>query len=77
MKNLLDIIDKKVNSAFWTLTINGIFLLFLGILIVWTDFVLRLVVGSVVILLAYVLFYIAFKIRTVKREVDKHFKIFK
>ena len=77
MKNLLEIMDKKVNNTFWTLIINGIFLLLLGVLIVWTDFVLRLVIGLIVILLAYVLFYMAFRIKNLKKEVDKHFKIFK
>ncbi|MFH1661928.1 MAG: hypothetical protein ABIA02_02435 [Candidatus Falkowbacteria bacterium] len=75
MKNLIKEIKKKVNGIIWTLIGTGIILLMLGVLIVWTDFVLRLVIGLLVIVVAYVFFYLAYKIWNLKKEVEKYFKI--
>jgi len=74
MHNLFKKIKKKVNGIIWTLTSTGIVLLLLGVLIVWTDFVMRLVVGLLVIVIAYVFFYGAYKIWALKKEVEKHLK---
>jgi hypothetical protein len=54
---------------------TGIILLILSVLIIWTDFVLRLIVGMVVILIAYIFFYLAYKMWALKKEVEKFFKL--
>lgn len=75
MQNFLRQIKKKINGMIWTLISTGIILLLFGILIVWHDFVLRLIIGLVVILIAYVFFYGAYKIWALKKEVEKYFKL--
>jgi len=75
MKNLIKQVKKKVNGIVWTLIGTGIILLMLGVLIVWTDFVLRLIIGLLVIVVAYVFFYLSYKIWHLKKEVEKYFKI--
>jgi len=47
----------------------------LGVMIVWTDFLLRLVVGLFVIIIAYSFFYGAYKIWWLKKEIEKYFKL--
>ncbi|PIR12854.1 hypothetical protein COV49_04035 [Candidatus Falkowbacteria bacterium CG11_big_fil_rev_8_21_14_0_20_39_10] len=75
MKNPLTLAKKKINGIIWTLVATGILLLMLGVLIVWTDFVLRLVIGLLVLVVAYVFFYLGYKIWALKKEVEKHFKL--
>lgn len=68
-------ITKKIhhvlNGMMTNFITTGVILLMLGILIVWTDFVLRLVVGFATIVVAYMFFYGAYKIREIKKEMDK------
>ena len=71
MAKVQDKIDKKMNHFIMTLVGNGIFLLILGVLIVWTDFMLQLVMGLVTILVAYVFFYTAYKVNQLKEHIDK------
>ncbi len=74
MKNFFKSADKKINNIIINLIINGIILLMLGVLIVWTDFVLRLVIGLVVIVIAYVFFYSAYRIWHFKKDIMKYLK---
>jgi hypothetical protein len=75
MKNLLSHIGGKINGLVWTLVSTGIFMLILGVLIVWTEFVLRLLVGLFAIVIAYVFFYGAYKIWHMKKEIEKFVKL--
>jgi len=77
MKNFILKINKKINSFILTLVGSGILMLISSILIVWNDFFLRLILGLTIIILAYVLFYGAYKINSFKKEINKYFKIFK
>ena len=77
MENPFKVIEKKINGFIWTLAINGVVLLLLGILIVWTDFMLRLVMGVLVIVVAYVFFYSAYKVWSFKKDFDKYLKFLK
>jgi len=74
MKKVNNIIDKKINHLILVLIGNGVLLLFLGVLIVWTDFMLRLVVGLATLLIAYVFLYAAYKLFGVKKHLDKIIK---
>jgi hypothetical protein len=67
--------DKKINGVVWALVGNGIVLVLLGVLIVWTDFFLRLTVGILVIVIAYMYFYTAYKIWSIKDEIKTQLKI--
>jgi len=75
MKTLIKQTKRKINGVIWTLAGTGIILLLLGVLIVWYDFVLRLIIGLVVIVVAYVFFYGAYKIWALKKEVERYFKL--
>jgi len=68
-------IDEKISYFTYGLIGNGVILLLLGVLIVWTDFMLRLVVGLVVIIMAYGFFYIAYKVHSIKKELNKFFRL--
>ncbi len=75
MHEFIKKIKKKVNGIIFTLITTGIVLLILAVLVVWTDFVLRLVIALFVIVVAYIFFYLAYKIWHLKKAVEKHFKI--
>jgi len=74
MEQLFKTMTKKVNGIIWTLIANGVILLILAVLIVWTDFMLRLIFGLIAIVIAYVFFYAAYKVYSVKKEVEKYLK---
>ncbi|MFH0891258.1 hypothetical protein A2303_00265 [Candidatus Falkowbacteria bacterium RIFOXYB2_FULL_47_14] len=74
MENLFRQIDKKINGLIWSLVSTGIILLILSVLIVWTDFMLRLVFGMLVLAIAYVFLYGGYKIWTLKKTIRDHFK---
>lgn len=74
MENLFRVINKKINGVIWSFVSTGIILTLLAILIVWTDFMLRLVFGLFVLVLAYTFLYGGYKVWTLKREIEKHFK---
>lgn len=74
MKNLIKKIKTKINWTIANLAAMGLILVFLAILIVWSDFVLRLVLGLFVLVTAYAFFHLAYKIWWIKKEVEKYFK---
>lgn len=75
MKNFINQTQRKINGIIWTLVSTGVILLLLAVLIVWTDFFLRLVMGLLVIVVAYAFFYGAYKIWSLKKDVEKFFKL--
>ena len=68
-------IEKKINSVVFSLASTGVILAMLSILIVWTDFVLRLVMGTVVLVMAISFLHGSYKLWHLKKEVKKHFKL--
>jgi hypothetical protein len=74
MVNLFKEINKKIDGTIWVFASSGILLLILAILIVWTDFVIRLVLGLFVLIIAYAFLHTAYKFWTLKKEIEKHFK---
>ena len=74
MKKIHTIVDKKINHLILVLVGNSVFLLILGVLIVWTDFMLRLVIGLVTLLVAYVFLYGAYKLWGLKKHLDEIIK---
>lgn len=74
MDKVCDLVDKKVNHLAWVFVANGILLLVLAVLIVWTDFMLRLVMGLVAVVVAYVFLYSAYKLWHIKKILDKYIK---
>jgi hypothetical protein len=74
MEKISSTVDKKLNHLVWVLIANGVILLILGVLIVWTDFMLRLVMGLMAVIVAYVFFYSAYKFWHLKNLLDKYIK---
>ncbi len=70
MENLLVLAKRKLTDLMWVFIVNGVVMLILAVLIVWTDIVLRLLVGLIVLLVAYSLFYAAYKIHSVKKIIE-------
>ena len=75
MITLFKEINKKFNGLIWSLISTGVILLLLSVLIVWTDFMLRLVFGLIVLVIAYVFLYGGFKIYAFKKDIERHFKL--
>lgn len=74
MENIFKTMRKKMTNTIITLVSAGILMIILGVLIVWTNFVLKLIMGLLVLVIAYVFFYLAVRIWIFKRELDKFFK---
>jgi hypothetical protein len=75
MENLFKQIKAKINGAIIHFIVSGLILVMAAVLIVWTDFFLRLVIGLLVIIVAYMFFYLAYKTWWLKREIEKYFKL--
>jgi hypothetical protein len=74
MINFIKKTNKKLNGIIWSFISTGVILIILSILIVWTDFMLRLVVGLIVLVIAYVFLYVGLRVLAVKKEIDKLLK---
>lgn len=70
MQNIITVIKAKLNSLMWTFIVSGIIMLILSVLAVWTDLILRLLVGLFILLLSYLLFTVAWKIHTIKKHLE-------
>jgi len=70
MANLLDVSRRKISEIQRVFIINGVIMLILAVLIVWTDAFLKLLVGVFVLLISYSLFYTAYKIHTIRKLLD-------
>jgi len=75
MQNLFKRIKAAINGAIIHFIVSGVILFMAAVLIVWTDFFLRLVIGLLVIIVAYMFFYLAYKIWWLKREIEKYLKL--
>ncbi len=69
MKNLFTSIDKQFNGFIVNLVIAAVLLLVFSVLIVWSDFVLRLVIGLAFLIAAWISFYTAYKLYALKRKI--------
>ena len=70
MAKILDLARRKLSELQRVFFVNGIIMLILAVLIVWTDVILRLLVGLVILLISYSFFYAAYKFHTVKKILD-------
>ena len=68
-------INRRINGIIYSLLGTGIILLMLGVLVAWTDFMLRLVFALIVITVSYVFIYGAYKLWSIKKEIEKHIKL--
>jgi hypothetical protein len=66
---------EKLDGAIWHLFTAGIVLVLGGILVVWTDIAVKLVVGLEIIFIAYLFIYLSCRLRHIKKEIEKHFNV--
>jgi len=71
MQQLLKPITDKLNQIMWTLIINGLVLVILAALITWNIFILQLVLGLMVLIVAFSFFYGAHKLHAIKKLIKK------
>jgi len=69
MMEIIKKTNQKVNHLILGLASTGIFLVILAVLIIITQFLLRWLVGIVVLGIAFSFFYAAYKVWSLKKEV--------
>jgi hypothetical protein len=77
MLSLIRQINHKINSLIWSFISAGVVLLIMAVLIVWTDFMLRFVMGLLVITIAYTFIFAGYKLWLMKKEIEDRYSIFK
>jgi|GEM_PF-6970760 hypothetical protein len=71
MKLILKEIEKVLNHIFFSLLIySGLFLLIAG-LVAWSSLTVRILVGLTFLMLSYFVGYLAYKVWTIKRLLNK------
>jgi len=73
MINLIKEIKKKTNGVVISLFSTGILLIILGILIIVNDLIFRLLVALFIFIVSYTFLYGAYKLWTIKKEIEKYF----
>lgn len=75
MTKLIKLIQRRINGLIASLIISGIIMMMLAVLIVWNPLILQLAVGLFIVVFAYMLFFSAYKVWSLKKEIEKHLKI--
>ena len=68
MENAIKVINKKIKQIVIGLTVVGILLLILSFLTVWTTFMAKLVMGMVILLMAYVFLSTAYRLWQIQQN---------
>jgi len=72
MNQFLKPITDKLNQIMWALIFNGCILVILAAFITWNIFILQLVIGLVVLIIAFSFFYGAHKLYAIKKMLKKY-----
>jgi Na+-transporting methylmalonyl-CoA/oxaloacetate decarboxylase gamma subunit len=56
----------------YSLVSTGVVILLLSILVVWTEFMVRLIVGLFILLVSYTFLYAAYRIWCMKKAIEKY-----
>ncbi|MCX6796740.1 MAG: hypothetical protein NTW06_04575 [Candidatus Falkowbacteria bacterium] len=75
MIKILNKFERKINGLAWTFISTGIILVLLAVLVVWTDFMLRLTCGMIILVVAYTFIYAGYKLWDFKKELKEFFNI--
>ena len=67
MREILAKIDEKMSHIMWAFAINGAVLLILAVLVFISDFMTRLLIALVVLVIAYSFIYGAYKVYSIKK----------
>lgn len=71
MNEILKPITDKINQIMWILILNGLILVILAALITWSTFLMQLLIGLVVLIIACSFFYGAYKVYGIKEILKK------
>lgn len=69
MRDFFRSIDRQFNGFIINLAGGAVLLLFFAVLVVWSDFFLRLVFGCALLIAAWISFYAALKLYQIKRKI--------
>jgi len=75
MEKFLKAIRSKLNQVIVNFSVVGGLLLILSFLTVWTDFMAKLVLGMVILLLAYVFLSTAYRLGKINQDLNNFWKI--
>jgi hypothetical protein len=71
MNQILKPISGKITQVMWVLIFNGLILVVLAALVTWSTFFLQLLVGLVILVVAFSFFYGAYKMHSIKEILKK------
>ena len=74
LEKIIRPIKIKIERVEKHLIFVGIVFTILAFLVAGSDFMVRFLIGAIVLMLAYLCFYVAYRIRGIKKEIFKHFK---
>ncbi|NCU44185.1 hypothetical protein EOM71_00715 [Candidatus Falkowbacteria bacterium] len=75
MEKIFKAVRLGLNKMIVSLSVVGILLLILSFLTVWTDFMAKLVLGMVILLLAYALLSTAYRLWRLNQTLNNFWKI--
>ncbi|WKZ24728.1 MAG: hypothetical protein QY321_03885 [Patescibacteria group bacterium] len=70
MQNIITLIKQRLTDLMWIFIANGLFLLIMAVVVVWDTFLVRLLIGLIILLIAYSLFYVAYKIHSIRKMIE-------
>lgn len=70
MQNIIKLIKQRLTDLMWIFIANGLFLLIMAVVVVWDTFLVRLLIGLIILLIAYSLFYVAYKIHSIRKMIE-------
>ena len=71
MNQFLQPVAEKISQVMWALILNGAILVILAALITWNVFIMQLLIGLMVLVIAGSFFYAAHKLYLIKKILKK------
>lgn len=75
MSEIIKSIKFKLNGAAFTLISTAIALVLLAASVVWIPFMVNVIVGLLILIMAFVFAYLGAKFLSIKNDIEKIFKL--
>jgi hypothetical protein len=75
MSEILKSIRFKLNGAAFTLISTAIALVLLAAAVVWIPFMVNIIVGLLILVMAFIFGYLGLKFLSIKQDIEKIFKL--
>lgn len=75
MTEIMKSIKRKLNGIAFVLLSTSVALVLLAVTTVWVPMVVQVIVGLLILIMAFVLAYLGFKFLAIKKEIEKFFKL--